>query len=245
MKINYTISVLMIFLFVASITIYAMESNQETVKFENIKELDVSNVTGNINIAGWDKDYVEVTYTKKAQDEGDLEDIDVDIEQRGDALHIVTDLLWRCKKCIVDYDIFVPEKFNLIEAKTVTGSVDVQKISYVDKISTHSTTGSIDAEFSARIIEAKVVTGSIKLNIPDIAKDGEINAKTVTGGINIHAPKGLSADVDASVVTGSVNVNYEFEKVRVKKNSKLRGTIGSGDVKCNLSTVTGSIYLGS
>ena len=78
MKTKYTISVLMIFLFIASITIYAMESKQETVKFENIKELDVSNVTGSINITGWDKDYVEVTYTKKAQYEDDLEDIDVD-----------------------------------------------------------------------------------------------------------------------------------------------------------------------
>ncbi|HES59461.1 MAG: DUF4097 family beta strand repeat protein [Calditrichaceae bacterium] len=245
MKKNYKTISIMFFLLMSFLMLSAGESKQETLKFERIKELEVSNITGRINITGWDKDFVEVTYTKKAQYEDDLEDIDVDIDQRGDALHIVTDLPWRCKKCEVDYDIFVPEKFNLIEAKTVTGSVDVQKIHFVDEITTHSTTGSINAEISARIIEANVVTGSIKLYIQDIPKDGEITAEAVTGGIKIYAPADLSADVDASAVTGGVDIDYEFNKVRVKKRSKIRGTIGNGDVMCNLSTVTGSIYLGT
>jgi hypothetical protein len=245
LKKNTIVNTLVLFIFLSTFFLFATESKQETSKYDNIKELDVSNVTGSINVTGWDKDYVEVTYTKKARYEDDLEEIDVDIEQRGDVLHIVTDLPWRCKKCEVKYDIFIPKKFNLIEAKTVTGSVDIQKIEYVDEILTSSTTGSIDAECSARLIEANVVTGSIKLYIQDIAKNGEINAETVTGGIKIYAPADLSADVDASAVTGSVDVDYEFNKVRVKKNSKLRGTIGNGDVMCSLSTVTGSIYMGS
>ena len=169
----------------------------------------------------------------------------MDIDQRGDALHIVTDLPWRCKGCAVDYDIFIPEKFNSIEAETVTGSVDIRKIEYVDEVMTKSTTGSIHAEISARIIEANVVTGSVKIYIQEIAKNGEIDAETITGSIKIYAPADLNADIDASAVTGSVNVDYDFDNVRVKKKNKLRGTIGDGDIKCKMSTVTGSIRLGT
>ncbi len=221
------------------------ESKKETVKFENIKELDVNNVTGSITITGWDKNYVEVTYTKKAKHEDDLDEIDVDIDQRGDALYIVTDLPWRCKGCAVDYDILIPQKFKSLKAETVTGSVDVQKLDYVDELITKSTTGSIDADASARIIEANVVTGSIKLYLNNIADNGEIDAETVTGSIKIYAPADLSATVDASAVTGSVNVDYDIDNVRVKKKNKLRGTIGNGDINCNMSTVTGSIYFGT
>ena len=221
------------------------ESKKETVKYDNIKELDVSNVTGSISITGWDKDYVEVTYTKKAKHEDDLDEIDVDIDQRGDALYIVTDLPWHCKGCAVEYDIFIPQKFNSIKSETVTGSVDVRKIDYVDELITKSTTGSIDAEASACIVEANVVTGSVKLYLNDIADNGEIDAETVTGSIKIYAPADLSADIDASAVTGSVNVDYDIDNIRVKKKNKLRGTVGDGDIKCNMSTITGSIYIGT
>lgn len=248
MKKLYFINLVWIILSISVISACAggrYESKKETVKFKNIKELDVSNVTGSINIIGWNKDEVEITYTKKAKHEEDLDKIDVDIDQRGDALHIVTDLPRRCKNCAVNYDIYIPEKFHLLEAKTVTGSVDVEKIKYVDEFAANSTTGSINAEISARIIEANVVTGSIKLYIDDITKDGEIDAETITGSIKVYAPDDLQADIDFSAVTGSVNVDYDLDKVRVKKKNKLRGTIGNGDIMCSMSTVTGSIYLGS
>ena len=221
------------------------ESKKETVTFKNIKELDVSNVTGSINITGWNKDYVEVTYTKKARNEENLDEIDVDIDQRGDVLYIVTDLPWRCKQCAVNYDIYIPEKFSSLEAKTVTGSLDIQKIKYVDEFAANSTTGSIDGEISARTIEANVVTGSIKLYVNEIAENGKIETETVTGSIKIFAPDDLQADIDLSAVTGSVNINYDLDRVRVKKKNKLRATIGNGDIICRMSTVTGSIYLGT
>lgn len=245
-KINFNILLLTLFCIgiISAIADGRYESKKETVKYEKVNELKVSNVTGGITVTGWDKDYVEITYTKKARNEDDLDDIDVDITQRGDALYIVTDLPWRCKQCGVEYDIFLPEKFKSLEAETVTGSVNIAKMEFVDDFAVKSTTGSINAELSARLINANVVTGGITLRLKDVAEKGEIKAEAVTGSIKIYAPENLQADLDCSAVTGSVDIDdYTLDRVRVKKKNKLKATIGEGNIPCRLSTVTGSISL--
>jgi hypothetical protein len=237
-----------ILLFLAATIVSAegrYESEKKTVKYDNVNQLDVSNVTGKIDITGWNQNYVEVTYLKKARDEKDLEDIGIDIDRRDDVLYIVTDMPWRCRNCAVDYEISVPEKFKSIVAETVTGSVSIDNMKFVDEIAAKSTTGSINGDFGARDIEADVVTGSIKLFIDNIPDDGRIEAETVTGSINVKVPGDFQADVDLSAVTGSVGTDFDMDRVELKKKNKLEARIGNGRIICNLSTVTGSIHLGA
>ena len=66
-KINFNILLLTLFCIgiMSAIADGRYESKKETVKYEKVNELKVSNVTGGITVTGWDKDYVEITYTQK------------------------------------------------------------------------------------------------------------------------------------------------------------------------------------
>ena len=86
MKVSKLISGVFILYVLLVIPALASETEKQTNTYKGVSELDVSNVTGDIELSSWDKDYVEVTYVKKAEDEEKLDDIIVDINQKGNLL---------------------------------------------------------------------------------------------------------------------------------------------------------------
>lgn len=114
-----------------------------------------------------------------------------------------------------------------VEASTVNGGVRVE------------TTG------TAR---ASTVNGDIRARVGVATPRADMDFSTVNGSIELVAPAGLNAEVEASTVNGDIDSDFEVsgggvERGRFMPSASLRGTIGSGGEDLDLSTVNGEIRL--
>jgi len=220
-----------------------LESAETTSSFNNVIDLKIQNITGSIEITSWEKDFVEVTYIKKAKTMSLLEEIEVTIEQQADRLSIETDLPKNCRRCSVKFLISIPQKFKSIVAKTVTGSINLKAVGYVENLTGKSTTGSINGELSFKNADLNVVTGGVELDIQEFSDYGAINIHVTTGRVKINAPADFDAEVDLKTVSGSISTDFPVETVGTIKRNQLVGKIENGAASCTIRTVTGSISL--
>ena len=64
------------------------------------------------------------------------------------------------------------------------------------------------------------------------------------GGIDLHLPSGLGADVEAETVNGGIRNDFGLPVHKGKwVGSDMRGTIGGGGIDISLETVNGGIRL--
>lgn len=220
-----------------------VKSEQAIKTFENVSELNIENVTGSIEVSNWDKDFVEITYIKKARTQRLLDEIEVQFDQNSNVLSVDTELPRKCRRCSVKYLVSIPSSFDALETRTVTGSVTLNNLNYIERLRGSSITGSIAGSVSCKDVELDVTTGGVKLELNEIDEDGSIDIRVVTGGVQLTAPSDFGAEVDLKAVTGSIKTDFPVETVGKIARNHLEGTIGSGKVTCSIETVTGSIRL--
>jgi len=219
------------------------EREEATKSVGQLSELKIENITGPVEISSWDRDSVQITYIKKARTQQSLENIEVNFNQQGEALSVETEIHRKCRRCQVDYRVFVPKNFEKINARTVTGSVILNDVIAVNSFEGVSVTGSIKGTLSCRDLELDVTTGEISLELVDSAEGGAIDLHLVTGGIHLTVPADFQADVDLKTVTGSLRTDFPVKTFGSEGRNHLQGTIGNGGVKCSIQTVTGSVHL--
>lgn len=221
-----------------------IDTEKQINTYKNITDLNIKNVTGDIEIMGAETDIVEVTYIKKAENESKLEEIKVNIEQRGEKLSIDTDMPGSCHRCAVKFYISLPKTMRVIDAQTITGIINCENLEQVDDFKARSTTGSVKGDLAGKDIQISVVTGGITLNLHQVDKQGKIKAETVTGSVKVYVPEDFNAVINLSTITGHIDTDFKVESRGDKKPNKLYGLIGQGEVSCTMSAVTGSLYLG-
>lgn len=220
-----------------------VKSEQVVKTFENVSELNIENVTGSIEVSNWDKDFVEITYIKKARTQRLLDEIEIQFDQDSNVLSVDTKLPRNCSRCSVKYFVAIPNTFIGLDTRTVTGTVTLNNLSYIERLRGSSITGSITGSISCKDVELDVTTGGVRLELNKIAENGSIDIHVVTGGVQLTAPSDFSAEVDLKAVTGSIKTDFPVETVGKIARNHLEGTIGDGKVSCSIETVTGSIHL--
>ena len=109
-----------------------------------------------------------------------------------------------------------------VEAMTVNGSVNV------------STTG---------LARAHTVNGSIMASMGRADWEGEMEFKTVNGGIDVTFPAGLSAEVEAKTLNGEITSDFPLTVQGTFSRRHLNGTVGGGGRELRLETVNGSVQI--
>ena len=102
-------------------------------------------------------------------------------------------------------------------------------------------------------ISCKGVTGNVELSThnggaevvysDDAAPAVNASLTTHNGGVDLKAPPGLSAKVEASTHNGSVHTDIPITVVGKISKNNLVGTIGSGEGKLYLKTHNGTINI--
>jgi len=137
--------------------------------------------------------------------------------------------------CNIDSLISEYAKINTTSGDTTVDSLKAEDIKFrtisgyaklnvaVEEAELDSTSGSIDVDFSSGFdkISAKSISGSIKLGIPSEA-EFTADLKTISGSIDCR--------------DFSMNILSSSERV-------LKGQVGSGDGKINISTTSGDIKI--
>jgi DUF4097 and DUF4098 domain-containing protein YvlB len=198
----------------------------------------VSNLSGSIEIDGWDENRVTVSGTI-----GD----DVDelvFERDGDEITIkvkIPDRRWGNRDVSANLDIRVPAASS-IEVSGVSSDIDVEGVRGSQDL--QSVSGDITASLFAADIDAETVSGDV--DVRGSGEDSDADLSTVSGDIDATR---LAGRVRAVAVSGDVEISgASFERVKVetvngevvfkgelREDGRLDGESVNGDVEIILA----------
>jgi hypothetical protein len=140
---------------------------------------------------------------------------------------------------VVDFTVRVPAGVTF-DGRAVNGDIEAENLGADADVSTVN--GSIDVS-AAGIVEATTVNGSIRARMGRADWSQSAYFKTVNGGITLTLPANLSAEVTAETVNGDLETDFPLTVTGRFGPRHMRGTIGNGGRRLELSTVNGSIRL--
>lgn len=216
---------------------------EKTLTFKGVDRLKLANVTGGIEVTGWDKEDVEVSYLKKAASGTILEKLRVSVRQEGGVLDIDTYYPRRCRRCNISFKVFVPRSMKEIGITTVTGSVALTGMGHVENAKARTVTGAVKAELACRDCDFSSVTGRIQSEFKKIDEGGTIRASMTTGSVKLVLPDDFTGKVSLHTVTGSVHTDFPITTSGTLRKTRIDGSIGQGSSRIKANTVTGSIRL--
>ena len=139
----------------------------------------------------------------------------------------------------MEIELWVPASIELDQVSTTNGSVHLSDIT--GSVNASSTNGRIEASNLAGNAKLKTVNGSIEASFTTLLPDSNLTFDSVNGGIVVHLPAEVHADLSCSVVNGRIHSDFPITLAGSTSSRKLNGTIGEGGSDLRARTVNGSI----
>jgi hypothetical protein len=226
------------------------------------RELVLANVSGDVEVAVAG-DEVVVTATKTAAKAGDLDDVTVEVEEKGDAVHVKVeyseDAGWR-KEVRVDFDVTVPAGLGRFDVKVASGNVaatgipevnasvasgDVDVTGAYKDVSVSVADGGVSVENAGRPTEkAKLNTVGGELTLAAVlpAAGAAYDLSTVAGDVSLTLSGGTdNYEISVSTVFGDVTSTLPIEKHGGFVGKSYKGKAGEGTNAVHISVVSGSV----
>jgi Toastrack DUF4097 len=129
-----------------------------------------------------------------------------------------------------------------VDASTLSGDVEAQGLD--GRVGFNSVSGDLTvADAVVERLEAKTVSGRVTADI-DLGKGGALRVATVSGEVAIRLPAEASTIVDLRSTTGRVQSEFEvLTSSRAPGTHSVIGTLGSGDAKLSVTTMSGQVTL--
>ena len=236
----------------ASGSLLASVTEEETFSFplDDGGRFSISNVNGSIRVTGGGNT-VEIIATKKADNQKDLDEIEIEISNSADEISVETELgnssSWYSRGSTsgeVNYEVIVPAGTNLNSVDTVNGDVDISGVS--GKVVAESVNGGLNISDLAGNVALSTVNGSIDAEFSRLEGQQRVKAETVNGRVTIHLPEDADVEISADTLNGGINGrDFGLETEKGFVGSDLNGKIGNGSARLNIDTVNGSIKIRS
>ncbi|MDR3746540.1 MAG: DUF4097 family beta strand repeat-containing protein [Acidobacteriota bacterium] len=216
-----------------------------TVPLSANGEVSLSNINGNVEITGWDRNEVQIDAVKKARDQQRLDEARIEVEAGSTSVRIKTEYPHHGTNnnpATVHYTLHVPQNARIDKIDLVNGSLTVQKIN--GEIQASLTNGKARIDDLAGPVEISSVNGGIEANYASLNNVREIRLKSVNGSIQLGLPASPNADINASTVNGGLRTDFPLQVKGEFIGHHLSGTLGSGGTRIELENVNGSIRIG-
>ncbi len=175
----------------------------KTFKLAAGGSVDIFNLSGDLIVTGIEGDQIEVSATKRVRGEkakARLEDIGVTFNDSPGRLEVRSALgAARNEHAEVDFEIQVPFA-TLVVARTIAGDIQVNHVR--GDVQIESTSGTVVALDTPRLIRMKTMSGDVK--ITDGGATDALAASTVSGDVELHHVKARS--IEAVSVSGDLTL---------------------------------------
>ncbi|MBN1407754.1 MAG: DUF4097 family beta strand repeat protein [Calditrichaceae bacterium] len=239
------------------------ETFTKKIPAENISSVHVHNQNGFIDVESWTENQIEITAYKKVRAgsrekaEKLMEYLEIEINQSGDNLKIVTIHPQKNKDndggfiswlfslgdhggASVDYVIKVPQKMDL-DLNSTNGGLSVKNCEGLIDLKT--TNGKIVAENIKGSTNCKTTNGSIKVYLDKMYPKEDMAFKSTNGSIKVYLPSDINADVEAETTNGSISCDLPIKSEHRKSRRQFYGEINDGGALIYLKTTNGSIRI--
>jgi hypothetical protein len=139
----------------------------------------------------------------------------------------------------VRFEVSVPAGVKFV-GRTVNGGIEADSLA--GDAEGHTVNGSVKLSTSG-VALANTVNGSLDVTLGRTDWPGGAKFSTVNGGITLHVPSFLTANLRASVLNGTIETDFPITVTGTVTRRKVEGTIGGGGQDLELSTVNGNIRL--
>lgn len=211
----------------------AAEEINQTKDAQADGRVDVSNLSGSVEVTGWDRNKVEIT----GEIGDDVDNFIFEVSGKHTTIKVkVPDRSWGKKDVTSELVIRVPHGSSL-EVGTVSADIDVEDVRGEQEL--QSVSGDITAQAFDKDIQAESVSGDV--DIEGGGKRAEWDLSSVSGDVSAT---GLSGDIDVEVVSGDIVVNGQnYSRVRLESvngDIEIGARLDSGG-RMDVETVNGSV----
>ncbi|WP_394696492.1 DUF4097 family beta strand repeat-containing protein [Pseudoxanthomonas japonensis] len=183
----------------------AQTAINETRPLDARGRVDISNVKGRIEVRGWDRNEVQITGTlgqgvERLEIGGSREQLDIEVRYPrsggwGGGKTGPTELV-----------VMVPVRADL-DIESIAADVHVTGVAS-SELSISSVSGSVVAAAAPRKADVETVSGNANLTL----NSEDVDVSTVSGSIVLRGR--LNGDIDAETVSGRIEVNVNGERIR-------------------------------
>lgn len=220
------------------------EEFHKTVPLNASGRVALENINGNVEITGWDKNEVQIDAVKSARDQQRLDEATIEVDGSGDSVRIRTrypEGSTHDNPASVHYTLHVPAGANLDKITLVNGSLEVSQVR--GEFDASLVNGKLKAHDLAGRAEVSTVNGSSDVQYNTLANVSEVKISAVNGSINLVLPPSANADVSASSISGNIRSDFPITVESGFVGHRLKGKLGSGGTKIELSNVNGSTHI--
>ncbi len=217
----------------------------KTVPLSANGRVSLSNINGDVEITGWNRNEVQIDAVKTARDQQRLDEARIDVNASSDSVEIETHYpshLFNNNPASVHYTLHVPQSARIEKVDLVNGALTVQKVT--GEISANLVNGKLRASDLEGTADLATVNGPIEADYNSLKNVREIKLKSVNGSVDLRLPQSPNADVSASSVNGSISTDFPLTVKGHWVGKNMSGTLGNGGVHVELNNVNGSIHVG-
>ncbi|MBN2071860.1 MAG: DUF4097 family beta strand repeat protein [Candidatus Krumholzibacteriota bacterium] len=220
----------------------------------------LQNVNGSIDVEGYGGDRIEVVAeirikaASKDKAKKILRKIEFDVEHERGLLRIEADLPKLKKEGLfgllgssgpsiaIRYRVRVPKRTD-VELRSVNGRVASRSVKGTFLLKTVN--GGIGLHSLGGEGTLGTVNGGIDCAIEQFDSGAELSIKSVNGSVKLELPEDAGAELDIKTLNGKIRTDFELNRVRRIKRSRIEGSIGDGDGYINIRTTNGGVTVRS
>ncbi len=196
-------------------------------------EVDIFNLSGSIEIIGWNRKQIQVTGTIG----DDVEEFIFERDGKSTTIKVkVPDRMHGHKDVSSDLVIRVPQGSS-IDVSSVSCDISTEGVQGEQEL--QSVSGDIEIEIFSADVDAETVSGDVDAEGSN--KDAEVKLETVSGDVTVD---GLSGEIKAGSISGDVDVDQgDFSRARletVNGDITYNAALRSGG-KLDIETVNGTV----
>ena len=234
---------------------------QQTYQIGAGGAVSIHNVSGDVKVTGYDGEGIVVAGYKEGRDR-DL--VKVEDRSGGNRVDVRVRYPEQCDcNASIRFEVKVPRgtSYNFDEISSVSGSVEVtgvtgklQAKSVSGDVTVRGVTGPVNATAvsgSVRVEEvlglasAKSTSGDVEVAIARLEGSEGMEFSSISGNVQVRLPAGLDADVEMSVLSGSLKTDFplQIEERGNGPGRRARGQIGAGSRRLRLTSTSGNVSL--
>jgi Putative adhesin len=206
-------------------------------------QFELSNVNGDVRIAGWDEPQAEVKVTKHGGTPEDREGVEIKVVQSGNHLALQTATREAGQIKDVLYEVKLPRRLTHLALNTTNGDIKLADIHANIEIATQH--GDIKLAQVGGAITTNSLAGDTKVALADTGVDAPLSFNTVNGNVEVQLSDTANAQVRADTTAGEIksddSLGLKVEKQMVGQH--IAGQLGRGGPPITIKTVHGDIKI--
>ena len=235
----------------------------KTFGIDQLKEIYIHSVSSDVSVFSTDEEDIKIHFYGRSalKSEKALPKLITNLE--GSKLKIEIEypkVLFYWAAADVLLDIYIPRDYrdnviidavsadvdisnldiNNFQCKTVSGDLKIKSLGS-DNLTLKTTSGEVNIMDFTGNLKADLVSGDIDVGYRVF--DNNIDVKTISGKVKIDLPQNAEFYLKTNTVSGEVVAKFPITIISFNKMNQLEGTVGTGDNRIIIDTVSGDIYI--